>query len=205
MITYSTPKFNGFTADVQLGLGAKSKVTSASGVVDTTNDGKENSTAFALNYANGPFAAKFGTETVNNFSKSVKVAGYEVAKPTGMADRKNDAFGLSYDLGMAKVYFLNTRMKQGDEASKVSFDTNNFGVRVPMGAFTFNAGLSDGKAKLTGSTVKADMSATQFSLWYAMNNETMVYAVYGQESIKHPTFAVKSDDKTMLVGIRYKF
>lgn len=206
MITYTTPSISGFTADVQVGIGATAKETSAAGVVSSTLDGKTgNATAFSLNYANGPLAAKFGTETVKNFSKSVKVAGSEVAKPTGMADRQNDAFGLSYNLGMAKVYFLNTRMKQGTQATKVTFDTNNFGVSVPMGALTLNAGLSDGKAKLTDSTVKADMSATQFSLWYAMNKETMVYAVYGVESIKHPTFTTKSDDKTMLVGIRYKF
>ena len=57
-------------------------------------------------------------------------------------------------------------------STKVTFDTNNFGVRVPFGAVTFNAGVGNGKAKLTGSTVKADLAALQFSVWYALNKET---------------------------------
>jgi predicted porin len=204
MITYTTPVFSGFSADAQLGFGAVNKETNGAGLV--TNDGKSgDSTSLALNYVNGPFAVKFGTETVKAFSKSVSVAGASVAVPTAMADRKNDAFGLSYDLGVAKLFYVNTRMKQGTQASLVTFDTSNFGVRVPMGNFTLNAGVSDGTAKLTTSAVKADLSGVQLSVWYALNKDTTLYGVYGKETIKHTTYTTTSEDKTMLVGVRYKF
>ena len=87
----------------------------------------------------------------------------------------------------------------------MTFDTNNFGVRVPMGSFTFSAGISDGKALLPGQAVKADMSGLQLSVWYALNKDTTVYGVYGKETIKHASYATTSEDKTMLVGVRYKF
>ncbi|PUE46419.1 hypothetical protein B9Z47_13815 [Limnohabitans sp. 2KL-1] len=206
VITYTSPVFSGLSADVQLGFGATVKETSAAGVVSTTNDGKTgDSTSLGLSYVNGPVAVKFGTETVKNYSKKVDVAGTSVAVPTALADRKNDALGVSYDLGVAKLYFVNTRMKQGTEAAKVTFDTNNFGVRVPMGSFTFSAGISDGKALLPGQAVKADMSGLQLSVWYALNKDTTVYGVYGKETIKHASYATTSEDKTMLVGVRYKF
>lgn len=206
VITYTTTVFSGLSADVQVGFGATVKETSAAGVVSTTNDGKTgDSTSLGLNYVNGPVAVKFGTETVKNFSKKVDVAGTSVAVPATTADRKNDALGVSYDLGVAKLYFVNTRMKQGTEAAKVTFDTNNIGVRVPLGQFTFNAGISDGKALLPGQAVKADMSGVQLSVWYALNKDTTVYGVYGKETIKHASYASTSEDKTMLVGVRYKF
>lgn len=204
MLTYTSPKFAGFTAEVQLSLGATAKETNAAGVV--TNDGKAgDGAAFGLTYANGPLTIKAATETIKNYSKSIAVAGYTVAAPTVTDDRKNSAFGLSYDFGMAKVYFNSTRTKQGTAATEVSYDTNTLGVRVPLGDFTFNAGVGNGDAKLTNSTVKADLSAYQMSLWYALNKETTLYTVYGNEKIKHPTFASDSDRKTFLVGINYKF
>lgn len=206
VLTYSSPIFSGFSADVQVGFGSTTKETSAAGVVSSTNNGKTgDSTAFGLNYANGPFMVKFGTETVKNTVKDIKVAGYTVAKSTAVDDFKNDALGASYDLGMAKLFFVNTKSKQGTEATKVTFDTNNFGVRVPVGAFTFNANISDGTAKLTNSTTKADLSGVQLSVWYALNKDTTVYGVYGQEKIKHTTFAVTPEQKSMLIGLRYTF
>ena len=95
--------------------------------------------------------------------------------------------------------------KQGAGTTEAKFDTNNLGVRIPMGDFTFNAGVSDGKALLPGQAVKADMSGVQLSVWYALNKDTTVYGVYGTEKIKHASFTSTADEKTMLVGIRYKF
>lgn len=206
VLTYSTPKFNGFSADVQIGFGATTKETSAAGVVSNTNNGKTgDSKAFGLNYANGPLVVKFGTETVKNMVKDIKIAGYTIAKSTAVDDFKNDALGASYDLGMAKLFFVNTKSKQGTEATKVTVDTNNFGVRVPMGAFTFNANISDGKAKLTNNTTKADLSGVQLSVWYALNKDTTVYGIYGQEKVKHSTLTTSPEQKSMLIGLRYMF
>ena len=122
MITYSTPNFSGFSADVQLGLGAPTRITSATGVV--TQDGKaEDTSSVGLNYSNGPLSVKWVNDSIKNYSKSVSVAGYSVAVPTGIATRKNEAVGAIYDLGVAKLYFVDTKMKQGTDATLVKFDT----------------------------------------------------------------------------------
>jgi predicted porin len=38
-----------------------------------------------------------------------------------------------------------------------------------------------------------------------LNKDTTVYGVYGQEKIKHTTFAVTPEQKSMLIGLRYTF
>jgi len=204
MITYSTPNFSGFSADVQLGLGSPTRITSAAGVV--TQDGKsEDSNSVGLNYTNGPLAVKWVNDSIKNYSKSVSVAGYSVAVPTAMATRKNEAFGATYDLGFAKLYFVDTKLTQGTVATLVTFDTQTLGVRAPMGKFTFVAEAGTGKAKLTNSAVKADVDALQLAVLYTLAKDTTLFGVYGTESIAHPTFVKKADQKNTHFGIRYKF
>ena len=208
-LTLSTPTLSGFSADVQIGFGAPTRVTSAAGVV--TQDGKtEDSSSFGLNYANGPLTVKYVTETIKNYSKSVKLGAgdnlpYTVAVPTAIADRKNEAFGATYDFGVAKLFFVDTKMSQGTEAALVSFDTQTIGARVPFGDYTLVVEGGTGKAKLTSSTTKADMKAYQMALLYALAKDTTLYAAFGSETISHPTFVNKGEQTNTQFGLRYKF
>jgi len=210
-LTFTTPVYSGFSADVQIGFGATVRETSAAGVVSTSKDGKtEDSSSYGLNYANGPLTVRWVTETIKNYSKAVKVGAgdnlvYELAKPTTTADRKNDAFGATYDLGVAKLFFVDTKMKQGTDATLVSFNTQTVGARVPFGNYTLVIEGGKGKAKLTNSSVKADMSAYQMALLYALAKDTTLYAAYGSESISHSTFSNKGNQTNTQVGLRYKF
>jgi predicted porin len=204
MITYSTPNFSGFSADVQLGLGAPTRITSATGVV--TQDGKaEDTSSVGLNYSNGPLTVKWVNDSIKNYSRAVSVAGYSVAVPTGIATRKNEAVGAIYDLGVAKLYFVDTKMKQGTDASLVKFDTQTLGLRAPMGNFTLVAEAGTGKAKLTTSAIQADLDAIQFAVFYTLAKDTTLFGIYGTESIAHPTFLKKAEQKQTHVGIRYRF
>lgn len=207
MITLSTPVYSGFSADVQLGLGASNRTTSAANVI--TTDGKaEDSNSIGLTYANGPFSVRFATETIKNYSKTVKIGGdfgYTIANPTGMADRKNDAFGGTYDFGVAKVFFVDTKMSQGTEASLVTFDTQNIGVLAPFGAFKVLTSTGTGKAKLTTSTIKAEVQAMQFAVMYTLAKDTTAYFAYGTETMDHPSFAKKIEQKNTQIGMRYRF
>lgn len=210
MITFSTPNFSGFTADVQVGLGntsAANRVTSATGTI--TQDGKaEDSNSVGLSYVNGPVSVRWANESIKNYSKTVKVGGdfgYTLANPTAMASRKNEVLGATYDLGMAKVFFVDTKMSQGTEASLVSFDTQNLGVLAPLGQFKVLASVGTGKAKLTSSTIKADVEAMQLALMYTLAKDTTAYVAYGAESIAHPSFAKKVEQTNTQIGLRYKF
>ena len=204
MITYSTPNFSGFSADVQLGLGAPTRITSAAGVV--TQDGKsEDTSSVGLNYSNGPLMVKWVNDSIKNYSRAVSVAGYSVAVPTGIASRKNEAIGATYDLGVAKLYFVDTKMKQGTDATLVKFDTQTLGLRAPMGNFTLVAEAGTGKAKLTTSAIQADVDAMQVALFYTLAKDTTLFGIYGTESIAHPSFLKKAEQKQTHVGIRYRF
>lgn len=210
MITYSTPKFAGFSADIQLGLGnttAANRITSAAGVV-TQNGNAEDSDSMGLTYVNGPLSLRLASETIKKYSKSVKVGGdfgYTVAVPTAIASRKNEAFGATYDFGMAKVFFVDTKMSQGTEASKVTFDTQNVGVLAPFGSFKVLASAGTGKAKLTNSTIKANVEAMQLALMYTLAKDTTAYVAYGTESIAHPSFTKTVEQTNTQIGLRYKF
>ena len=67
------------------------------------------------------------------------------------------------------------------------------------------ANISEGKAKLTNQATKADMSGVQLSVWYALNKDTTIYGVYGNEKIKHSTLTTSPEQKSMLIGMRYTF
>ena len=210
MITYTTPSYSGFSADFQLGLGNTSganRITSAAGVV--TQDGKaEDSESVGVTYANGPFSVRLATETIKNYSKTVKVGGdfgYTVANPTAIASRKNDAFGATYDFGMAKVFFVDTKMSQGTADTLVTFDTQNFGVLAPIGDYRLLVSAGKGKAKLTNSTIKANVEAMQISLMYPIVKDTTAYIAYGTESIAHPSFVKTVEQTNTQIGLRYRF
>jgi hypothetical protein len=131
--------------------------------------------------------------------------GYTVANPTAIANRKNDAFGATYDFGMAKVFFVDTKMSQGTEASQVTFDTQNIGVLAPIGDYRVLVSAGKGKAKLTNSTIKADVEAMQIALMYPIVKDTTAYIIYGTESIAHPSFVKTVEQKNTQIGLRYRF
>jgi predicted porin len=153
------------------------------------------------------------TETIKDSSaKKIKIgegdAKYEFLPATAgqVADRKNDALGATYDFGLAKLFFVDAKTKQGTAATEVSLNTQTVGVRVPFGAYTFVAKTGTGKAKLTDSTVKADVDAYQLLVMYALAKDTTLYAAYGAESISHSSFTNKKFEQTNAqLGLRYRF
>jgi predicted porin len=174
----------------------------------TQNGKAEDSDSIGLTYVNGPLSVRWANETIKNYSKTVKVGGdfgYTLAVPTAIASRKNEAFGATYDLGMAKVFFVDTKMSQGTEATKVTFDTQNIGVLAPLGDFKVLASAGTGKAKLTNSTIKANVEAMQLALMYTLAKDTTAYIAYGTESIAHPSFTKTVEQTNTQIGLRYKF
>ncbi len=219
-ITWTSPVFSGFSVDAQIGLGSLQKSTPANGVIaydaaGVKPDGNSgDSTSLRLNYANGPLTVKVGTETVKNFYKAIKVGDNNLTAPSGTAadparDRKHTMYGASYDLGMMTLYYVGTRAEQGTVALKSTFDTNTFALRVPVGALSLNLGMGTGKASVGTTTTlqaaKADLKSTQASVWYALNKDTTLYAVYGNEKASHASFTTAQKESTFLLGLRYKF
>ena len=87
----------------------------------------------------------------------------------------------------------------------MKFDTQTLGVRAPLGNFTFVAEAGTGKAKLTSSTIDADLDAMQIAVLYTLAKDTTLFGIFGSESIAHPSFLKKAEQKQTHVGIRYRF
>lgn len=220
VFTWNSPVMGGFSLDAQVGFGSTQKTTPANGVVATSAAGisdagkSGDSSSLVLNFVNGPLSAKVGTETVKNYYKDVKVADNKLTVPSGTAtdparDRKQTMFGAAYDLSVLTLYYVGTRGEQGTVALKSQFNTDTVGVRVPLGAWTVNLSAGQGKADVGTATAlqatQAELSATQASVWYALNKDTTLYGIYGKEKATHASFAATQKENSLVLGMRYKF
>jgi predicted porin len=204
--TYTSPSFSGFTVAAQMGLGET--VTSAT-VTEKANE----LTAFRLAYANGPVAAGFAHETVKNATAAIseiKFAGLAVASDIdGLAVDKRVASNLfaSYDLGVAKVAFVNNNSKftvDGDGSAK--WKANTLTASVPMGAATLLAGFGNGKITADGETDSIKAKAYQLGASYALSKRTNVFAFTGQTKLSYSADAAATGKVTQTtVGVRHSF
>jgi predicted porin len=201
MVAYTTPSFSGFTATLGMGL-AGSETSTAAGATKAGDV-----TTIAAAYTNGPLTVRAATETIKKTALSVTVPGGIAASALSdaLTDRKATSIGASYDLGVAKVSYLNTSAKAGSAADNAKATSNNFGVTVPMGALTLGASLSNGKITDTGTTV-GKANGYQLGASYALSKRTNAYAFLGEAKSK-PTGNAAANGKhsTMAFGLRHTF
>ena len=194
LIAYVTPSFNGFSAAAGVGFGETAGVSNKTGNVST----------MSVSYANGPLTVQAATETVKLTKLAVTLPGGSAATDLSdaLANRKANSFGGSYDFGVAKVTALRTTAKAGSAADAGEFNTNNFGVSVPMGALTLAATVSNGDYKDSGAA-KVDVSGYQVGATYALSKRTTAYTFAGQAKDKTASNAGKQE--TFAVGVRHTF
>ncbi len=199
MIQYTSPSFNGFTAAAQIGFAGAA----------SANTG--NNTAFRLAYANGPLTVAAATETtklaaleIGNWGGTLNNDFANVSRVTALsnalADRKRNAYGATYDLGVAKVGFTHSDAKAGSAADAGKFEVNSFGVSAPMGAITLNATMDSGKLTDSGAASQKT-SAYQLSAFYALSKRTNLYAIAGEQKNK----ATTAKDNQYAIGLRHQF
>jgi len=221
-IAYTTPTMSGFNAVVTLASGAASDTAPKNGVcVNTTSlaltsaascatgtsavvaptaavaKGDGETTGVALNYAAGPFSAKFATETSKNTVLSWTLPGKTTADKLsdGTTDTKRTSIGASYDLGVAKVIVVNATA----EAGAAELKATSFGVSVPMGALTLGASLSNG-SYTNGAATKGDLDGNQFGAFYALSKRTTVYGLFGNAKIDGG-----AKNSSSSIGVRHTF
>jgi predicted porin len=162
--------------------------------------GDGETTGVALNYAAGPFSAKFATETSKNTVLGWTLPGTTTAAKlsTGTTDTKRTSIGASYDLGVAKVIVVNATA----EAGAAELKATSFGVSVPMGALTLGASLSNGSYTdgAANTTVKGDLDGNQFGAFYALSKRTTVYGLFGNAKIDGG-----AKNSSSSIGVRHTF
>ncbi len=200
--TYTSPSFSGFTVAAQMGLGE----TVTSGATEKANE----LTAFRLAYANGPLAVGYAHETVKNAAAAigaVKFAGVTVEDLGAVDKRKVSNLSASYDLGVAKIGFVNNNSKfTVDGDGSIKWKANTLTASVPMGATTLLAGLGNGKITADGSSDNIKAKAYQLGASYALSNSTNVFAFTGQTKLSYSADAAATAKLTQTtVGVRHSF
>lgn len=200
-IAYTSPSFSGFTASVATSM-AGSETSTAAGATKAGD-----ATSIGATYTSGPLSVRVVSETIKRTALSVTVPGATAATALSdaFADRKATSFGASYDLGVAKLSYLNTSAKAGSAADNAKATTSNFGVSVPMGALTLNASVSNAKMTDTGTTI-GKANGFMLGASYALSKRTNAYAFLGEAEYK-PTGAPANNGKhsTMAMGLRHTF
>ena len=100
-----------------------------------------------VNYATGPFSAGISTATT---------------KGAAGASTKDSSTGLSYDLGMAKLFYYAVSSKA--TTATVASKGSNIGISIPFGATTFNASSSSAKTGATQEESKGSVLQVKHDL-----------------------------------------
>jgi predicted porin len=164
-IAYTTPSFAGFTV-----------------------------TAAALRQEDDTVKTGTGTEAGINFNqgKFQAAAAQRSVKGTAPYDTDHTAFGASFNAGVAT--FLVSYAKVETEASATKTDeATEFGVRIPLGAISAFASVTDGETKTTAANSAETLSAHQVGVRYNLSKRTYAYAIRGEAEVgteKASQFAV---------------
>ena len=149
--TYPTASGNGMTASS----------VAANGVITSGTAALRNFSAFGLNYANGPIYA-------------------QVSSITGLYDDTNTKWGVTYNLGMAKLAV--GQYRQGKDVGTHATAANNmaahttteYGVEVPFGQFVGAVTMHRNDKDL--DSTKTDGTSQQqkvgYKLYYSLNKTT---------------------------------
>jgi len=157
-INYSLPSIiPGVT--IQVGKAFGEATTSPT----STNAG--NATSYTLGYSAGAIAATLASESRDNegqFGTATTPPGLANAQAASLtAKRKTTVTGLSYDAGMAKLLYTNTKSTIGTGVTKLSMT----GIVVPMGAasIAYQAGTGETKSIASTTTSKPKGSLVNFN------------------------------------------
>jgi predicted porin len=192
-INYTLPSFApGLTVQIGKAYGETVRV----GANATNNAG--DSSSYTLGYATGPFSATFAAETTDNtgaFGNFVNKAAASIAMK-----RKTNVTGLSYDAGVAKLNYTNSKSTVGPAASKASM----YGISVPLGALTLGYESGTGSTSATAAAA-SPLKGSQFALNYAFSKRTTAYMRQGTTSESTAVGANAAKITTSAVGIQHTF
>ena len=193
-INYNLPSFvPGLTIQVGKSYGEVEKI----GANATNNAGDGSS--YTLGYTVGAIAATIASETRDNegnFPVFVNSEG-----PSTTAKRKTTVTGLSYDAGMAKLAFTNTKSAIGAGVTKYSM----YGVTVPLGEVSIGYQAGTGDTKSIASTTTSKIKGSQLAFNYSLSKRTTAYVRQGAQSETTAAGANAVKVNTTALGVMHSF
>ena len=195
-LTYASPNLNGFSLEVQGTYGGNN----TAGAGSSAGDG----TGWSLNYGSGPFTAGYAQHQ-DTYTTATTLAGPFTGLTNNAAGRNAAAIGdtvktevtaLTYDLGMAKLTYLNTT--SGVNNDKIRIDT--VGANIPLGTFTLGYSNSASTTKAPGGN-DVSTQGQQLGVYYSFSKRTNAYFLYSTLKDTTNDFAVTSS----ALGIKHNF
>jgi predicted porin len=158
--------------------GLKLGITKVFGNANTANNGAKvgDGTGFNASYTSGGLYAGFTTDSAK---------GRDLLKGLGVFDaadtdtHKLTTLAFSYDLGMAKPSYQNTKISVGTTTWK----TDMFAVSVPLGAATVFLSTSTGKMDLAGTASDFKAKGMQYGVNYGLSKRTVAYWHAGNDTL----------------------
>jgi predicted porin len=191
-INYSLPSIvPGVT--IQVGKSYGEATTSPT----STNAG--NATSYTLGYSAGAIAATLASESLENVGNFPAYVNAQGASLT--AKRKTTVTGLSYDAGMAKVLYTNTKSVIGTGVTKFSAT----GIVFPMGAASIAYQAGTGETKSIASTTTSKLKGSLVNFSYSLSKRTSAYVKVGSHSETTAAGANTLKISTTAVGIAHGF
>jgi predicted porin len=185
LVSYDATKDNPLRQDrgIQYDLpnfvpGLKLGITKVFGAANTANNGDKvgDGTGFNASYTSGGLYAGFTTDSAKG-KNLLKELDVYTAKPTDT--HKLTTLAFSYDLGMAKPSYQNTKISVGTTTWK----TDMFAVSVPLGAATVFLSTSTGKMDLAGTASDFKAKGMQYGVNYGLSKRTVAYWHAGNDTL----------------------
>jgi predicted porin len=236
ILTYTAPTFVpglSLAAEIQRG-GASTNAGNMTGYMAQYDTGGlmvrySNSTKTeAVNATTNPYdatatVAAAGVDVNSNQMTTSSVGGvaHSLSARTALDKTKATAIAVTYDFGMAKVFYGTSSIKSGTTVAQIK--SNTTGVSVPFGAFNVayamssEKGTSDGTGLDSSTTVingvtdlvSGDTVSTKGSrlfVTYALSKRTTLYGMSGKATVD----SVAADASTLKttttsVGIKHAF
>jgi predicted porin len=206
-VSFATNAMSGFTLKAML----VSDKQDNSVTNNTVTTGEKNVTGqeFALQFAQGPFAAaaSFGSYEVNGTSIATNL-GVTAAESATVQKQDVMSLNASYDLGVAKLFAKYADVKQKQDGGSATTDgkatATVVGVRAPIGKTTLFANYAKGDYESVANTVSYDDSGYQLGLEYALSKRTKAYAIYGATDTDISA-TTKEKDTQFAIGLIHNF
>jgi predicted porin len=222
-ITYISPSFSGLTVKAQFGQGT-GRQTMENNTTVGLNGYTANNNAYtslmaaftqgpvvaAVSYSKAVLKTTMGTgDTLDAFSATLAT---QPTHATNLDNRPQSAwnYGVSYDLGVAKLSYTGGKVEGASATSTTESVTkaNQISVKVPFGAAELVASTGSAK-KTTGTTLNNDVKGTFVGVNYNLSKRTVAYVYTGTEKDKAvtsvSTTAANYKDTKSVVGLRHAF
>ena len=190
MVRYSTPTFNGFSA--QVGYASPNNSTTSAGVVENTEGSVQ---SIYLSYEAGPLGIYLGQDEL---------------KVNATTDQTQNTFGVKYDFGVASVGLVYGSKDNVLTSSATAYTRGANGKDLDMTVLSVAVPLANGfklhgayeKQDLDGSVDQADFKAYTFAVTKSLSKRTSAYAAFVSTD---KDLSTQNDAKAYTVGVTHSF